>query len=151
MREYVLAIAGVVLVSAVISIIAPSGKMGKFIKGATRLAVLVILVSPFANVLSGGEFSFSSEQIAEDSAYLRRCADLLSEEDEKNIAKFMQTEFGVAGEADVIRNGNQNYAYEKITIKIYDFGIFGEDEHIDIMCKIQDSLQSKYGCGVEIS
>ena len=37
MKAYILSIAGVVLLSAVITIIAPSGKMGKFLRGAVKL------------------------------------------------------------------------------------------------------------------
>ena len=48
MKAYVLSIAGIVLVIAAVTIISPSGKMGKFIKGAGRLFILAVMVAPFA-------------------------------------------------------------------------------------------------------
>ena len=44
MKAYVLSIAGIVLVIAAVTIISPSGKMGKFIKGAGRLFILAVMV-----------------------------------------------------------------------------------------------------------
>ena len=46
MKAYILSIAGAVLLSAVITIISPSGKMGKFIKGTSKLLILVIMLAP---------------------------------------------------------------------------------------------------------
>ncbi|MDE6059394.1 MAG: stage III sporulation protein AF [Clostridia bacterium] len=151
MKEYVLAIAGVVLLSAVVSIIAPSGKMGKFIKGAMRLAILVVLISPFAKWIGGGELSFSTAKIGEDGAYLSFCAERLSEEDEKEIESFLKDEFDVGAEVQVKRKTDAKFSYQKISVKIFDFGIIGQDEHIDTMSRIQETLQAKYGCLTEVA
>ena len=43
MKAYILSIAGVVLLAAVITIIAPGGKMGKFLKGAVKLVILFVM------------------------------------------------------------------------------------------------------------
>lgn len=151
MKEYVLAIAGVVLLSAVVAVIAPSGKMGKFIKGAMRLVVLVVLISPFANWVGGGELTLPVASVGEDTEYLRYCADLLAEKDEDEIKKYVYEEFSVTVEAEVKRQTDAKFTYEKIFVKISDFGIFGQDERIDIMSRIQKALQAEYGCETEVA
>lgn len=151
MKEYVLAIAGVVLLSAVISIIAPNGKMGKFIKGAMRLAILVVLVSPFASWLGGKKISIPTASIGEDTAYLEYCAGRLSERDEEEIRAYLQEEFCVTAEAEVTRGADSTFSYKKISVKISDFGILGQDERIDIMSRIKEALQTKYGCEAEVT
>ncbi len=151
MKTYILAIAGIVLLSAVVSVIAPSGKMGKFIKGAMRLAILVVLISPFANWIGGKQLSIPTASVGEDSNYLQYCAKRLSEEDEKAIEKFLQQEFSVIAEVEVTRTPDSNFKREKISAKISDFGIIGQDEHIDMIHRIQETLQTKYGCPTEVA
>ncbi len=151
MKSYILAIAGVVLLSAVISVIAPSGKMGKFIKGATRLAILVVMISPFASWLGGGNLTLPTTNIKEDTGYLQYCAEQLAEEDEKQIREFLQNEFSVTAEIQVLRKADSKFSYEKISVIISDFGIIGQDEHINMIYRIQETLQTKYGCPTEVT
>lgn len=151
MKTYILAIAGVVLLSAVMSIIAPSGKMGKFIKGAMRLAILVVLISPFTNWLGGGKLSLTTAKIGEDTAYLEYCADRLAEKDEEDIRAYILNNFNATAEAEVTRSLDSTFSYKKISVKISDFGILGQDERIDMMSRIKEALQTKYGCEAEVT
>ncbi len=151
MKAYILAIAGAVLITAVISVISPNGKIGKFIKGAMKLLVLVVLISPFTNWFGGGKFQFSEKEIGTDQAYLEHCAALLSEEDEKRIAKNLEEEYSVTADIKVTRNPTENFSFQKITVKILDYGIIGQDEHINILIRIREALQKKYGCITEVT
>ena len=147
MRAYVLSIAGIVLVIAAISIIAPSGKMGKFIKGTGRLFILVVMVAPFATFFGDKRESFfRSEDIAVDSSYISRCAQLLSEEDEREIAAYLSEQFSITAEVSVRRSESSGFPREKIEAKIIDFGINGQGGHIDRAEDVRRALEERYGC-----
>ena len=81
MTGYILSIAGVVLLSALVAMIAPSGKMGEFLKGVTKLVTLFILLAPIGKLAAGDEFIFSVGKIETDEAYLAYCAQELSAQD----------------------------------------------------------------------
>lgn len=153
MKAYILGIAGAVLLSAVVSVIAPNGKMGKFVKGGMKLVVLIVLVSPFVTFFMKGEFPMGTEgkSISVDTAYLETCGNLLRENDERTIVALLKEEYGVGAEV-VVEYAEKNFAVrKKISVKIKDFGIYTEDEHIDIMKKITAALRERYGCETEVS
>ena len=150
MRAYVLSIAGAVLISAVLSIIAPGGKMGKFVKGMTKLFILVVLVTPFVTFFRGKGFLFVSGTLKEDSAYLERSAQLMAEADAREIEAVLKEKFEIGASAEVTRSAS-DFARQKIVVKIFDFGIFGQDEHIDIVAKVQAYLKEWYGCETEVT
>ena len=153
MQPYILGIAGVVLISAVVTIIAPGGKMGKFIKGAMKLFVILVLVAPFAEWLGSGQLTFgeTTQTVVLDAGYLQTCADGLAEADERAIGQILEQKFSVKGDVEVKRRADVRFSYEKITVKIHDDGIFGQGEHKDITDRVQAYLEEKYGCPAEIS
>lgn len=150
MKAYILSIAGVVLISAVVSIIAPNGKMGKFIRGAVKLVGLVVLLTPFVSLFQGKGFSFESARFDTDETYLQRCVALMEERDEEEIQTFLQETFSVTAEAAVKRETDSVFSVKIIQIKISDFGINGEGEHINIVDQIKEALLKKYGVTAEI-
>lgn len=150
MKAYILSIAGVILISTLVSVIAPSGKMGKFVKGISKLFLVVILISPFASWMNGEGFSFETDALGRDERYLSACTSLLSRRDEAEIAAYLSEEYGIVGDVVVSRNSD-DFSYEKISVRITDFGINGEGPHIDILSKIGESLKERYGCRVEVS
>ena len=152
MKAYVLSIAGIVLVIAAISIISPSGKMGKFIKGTGRLFILVVMVAPFATLFGEKKDSFFlTEEINTDESYLLRCAELLCEEDEKEISAYLNEAFSITAEVKVFRSDATGFPREKIEAKITDFGIIGQGGHIDKTEDVQKALEERYGCEAVVS
>lgn len=148
MRGYILCIAGVVLLSAVLSVIAPSGKMGKFIKGMTKLAVVAVLVAPFLSFARGEGFTFESKQLFEDDSYLRSCMELLEEDDERAVKRLLQEKFGI--EAEVNAERAEDLSLKKISVKVTDSGIYGQDKHIDMIADVEKLLCETYGCEAEV-
>ena len=147
MRAYVLSIAGIVLVIAAISIISPSGKMGKFIKGTGRLFILVVMVAPFATFFGDRkENFFSTDEIAVDSSYLLQCARILSEADEREISAYLNEAFSVKAEVTVYRSDSSGFPREKIEVKMSDSGINGQGGHIDRAEDVRRALEERYGC-----
>ncbi len=151
MKEYILSVAGIVLLSAVITVILPSGKMGKFIKGAMKLFTLVVLVSPFVKNFDKSATLYSEATVPMDGEYLSYCAATLAKADEKAIAQELSQTFSVAAEVEVERRAETKFPLEKISVKITDFGIIGQDEHIHIMNLIQENVTKQYGCMTEVS
>lgn len=151
MKTYILAIIGVVLLSAVVTIIAPGGKMGRFLKGATKLAILFVMLLPLRAVLSGDAISVSSGNMALDESYLEHCAKALSAEDAASIVLHLEERYGVTAAVKVERNADATFSYEKIVVHISDFGISDADEHIYMIEKIEAALETYFGCDAEVS
>ncbi len=149
MKAYILSIAGVILISAVVAIISPSGKMGKFIKGMTRLFLFVVLISPFVSLVKG-EIHLPSAEFQTDEGYLRTYSRMLARSDEEEIARWIEGEFGVVAEVSVSRSVD-DFSHEKISVRVTDFGINGEESHIDILSAIGKALYERYGCTAEVS
>lgn len=151
MKAYVLAIAGAVLLSAVVTMIAPVGKMGKFIKGTTKLLILVVMLSPLVSWVGSRSFTFRSAKIQTDQQYIDGCVSMLQARDEEEISAFLNTEFGVTAVVQTEREESGTFSLKKITVNITDFGIYGQDVHINMISEIQGALEEKYGCLAEVS
>lgn len=150
MKAYILSVAGIILLSATVSIIAPGGKMGKFVKGAMKLFVFVVLISPFTKLVRGETSDFVLSEIGTDEVYLEKCAALLEDEDETAIVAYIEESFGVEAAVSVERGISDGFPREKIRIKITDFGICEQEERIYIMTRIREEVTDRFGCDTEI-
>ena len=150
MTQYILSIVGVVLLLALIAIVAPSGKMGQFLKGATKLVTLFVMLAPLRGLISGEGLTFSVAELETDEAYLAYCAQELAAQDEEEIVLWLDETYGVAGQAQVERNADTTFSYQKIAVTITNFGIYEQDEHIHISEQIENALETRYGCEAEV-
>ncbi len=150
MKGYILAIAGAILISAVISIIAPNGKMGKFVKGISRLFIFVVLITPFVRFAKDPENFLPTAQVGTDEDYLRTYTEMLARSDEKELSAFLEEKYGIKTEISVSRSFD-DFSYEKITVLVTDFGINENQTHIDIMSAIEESIETKYACKAEVT
>lgn len=150
MKAYVLSIAGAVLISAIVSILMPEGRMGKFIRGTTKLFLIVVLVSPFVSWMGGKGFIFTDKEIGTDEEYLLYCAALLSQKDEEELVLWLNETYGVEAEVEVSRSPD-GFRHEKIKVVITDFGINEDRTHIDIVADVKRALAQRYGCPAEVS
>lgn len=150
MKAYILSIVGVILLTAVITIIAPHGKMEKFLKGTAKLVVLSALIAPIAGFLTEKAPSLSTAEIGTDTAYLEYCAECYADADERAIKKFLEEEYSVAAEVVVTRNADATFSYEKITVRMENEGISGQDGNINISEEIESVLEARYGCNTEV-
>lgn len=150
MKAYLLTLTGAILLSAVLSILVSDGKIGKFIKGMTRLFVFSVVILPIASMFGEKRLSFSASEVGTDVGYLKKCAALLSERDETEIKEYLKEEYSLDSEAAVERAAEGNFEREKIVVYIEEFGIFGQEGHIDMIACIQADLEEKYGCQTEV-
>lgn len=150
MKGYIFSIVGVVLLTALVAIVAPSGKLGGFIKGLVKLAGVFVLVSPFVALFSGESFAFETGTYAYDEEYLATSGALMEQEDEGAIAAYLTKEYAVTAEVRVKRT-IPSFSLKSIQVNIVDFGINGENEHINIVSRIQSDLKGRYGCEAEVT
>lgn len=150
MKAYILSVAGIVLVAAVVTMICPGGKMGGFVKGATRLFVLVVMVSPLVGWVKTGELSLETGTVAQDEAYFQACAELLRSRDEAEIAAFLLEEYGVSAEVAAKRGDPPYFPLEKITVRLELGGIIDEEARIHIMTRVEEGLKSRYRTEAEV-
>ncbi len=149
MKAYILAIAGAVLLSATLAVIAPTGRMGKFVKGMTKLVLLSLLISPFFSLAQGKGFVFESAKLGEDAAYMEESALIMDREDARVVQQILGEKFGVIAEAAFERA--EDFSLKKICVKITDPGIYGGDEHIDMLAEAKRAIEERFGCKVEVA
>lgn len=142
MSAYILSICGAVIISALVTIIMPEGKLGKFINGILKIFCVFIMLVPIVNWVSSlkiGDFKGESvAQVSLDEEYLnyffQKQADSFSEE----IREFVEKEFSL--EASVVTDWDcSDYAFSvrKVKIIIKKFGMNGNGEHIMIIEQIR--------------
>ncbi len=151
MKAYILSIAGIILIASVVTVIAPGGKMGQFIKGTTRLFLLIVMISPVLGLTKKDLSDVPSAQYEEDAGYYLACAELLERRDEEAICARISENYGLSAQVEVKRKQTANFDPEKISVTLAFQGIIGEDERINIMTNIREELSGAYGCDVEVS
>ncbi len=151
MKGYLLSLTGAIILSAVVSILVSDGKMGRFIKGMTRLFVFSIVIVPLVSLFGEKKFLFPRTEISSDSGYLEQCAAMLERADEEAIEAFLREEYSLSAEAEMTRERTEGFAREKISVKISGDGIFEPGTHIDMMSEIEMVLEKNYGCAAEVT
>ena len=148
MKAYILSIAGILILSSVITILSPSGKMKPMIQSATRLACVFVLISPFAQI---NQFNFSDFNISTvDEGYLQTCISLAQEQESQIITQKIKNLYGQDCFVSVTCEGESPFSVKKIQIKIEHSSIISQREHIDIIDKIKAWLAANYSCEQEV-
>lgn len=152
MKAYLLSIAGIVLISAIVTVICPGGKTGNFVRGAVRLFILVVMLSPLAGWLQKGTPQLGEQAaIAEDKSYLEKCASMLEARDEEDAEAFLLREFGMRGRAEAARRAESGFPRVKIALLLEKEGIIEEGERIHILTDIREAFEERYGCPAEVA
>lgn len=156
MKEYILAVCGAVILSALALILLPEGKTGKMINGMLKLfCLLVMLVPLLAMFREGGSIVniFQGEEaVAQpDAAFVEYMFARRAEQEEGLLEADVYEAYGVQAYAE-IEWESIDYAFtvRNVQVKIQDFGIYGEDEHIIIIEQIEERVGTRYE-GAEVS
>ena len=109
MNGYLLSIAGVVILSAILSAILPSGKTSGLIKSVMRTACILAIISPIVTFFRSGSLSvggiknsdmiFSQSVIEQEQAFIHYHSEMRISETEKALEKEIFERFSV--ETDV--------------------------------------------------
>lgn len=155
MKTYVLSITGTAILAAVVSLLAPGKKYGKALNGILKLCVLLTVVTPIFHYVrqENGDFFKQKSIFGQDVAYINNSYALA-------IEKQLKKQFGVTVRADIdvsdlsaIETGRMTGGLticKKVTVYIDDFGMNANEQHINIIAQIAETVKSLCGCDVEI-
>ncbi len=150
MTQYILAIAGAVLLSAVFTMLLPSGKMHAFLRGLLRVLILILMISPLISLLRGEGLASTENFPAVDEEFLAACTQLIERRDEAAVEEYLRSEYAILATVRAIRAQEDGYPLQKIIITIEETGINGGDAHIDSIEELARDLKSRFQCEVEI-
>ena len=158
MEAYILSVSGAVLVSAVAVMLLPEGKTGKFIGGILKLFCLLVILLPIPKMLGkylgqDAEIPSLSEEGELDEDFIDYMFDRRAEEEAKLLEKQITDKFDIVVNIQ-IKWEYAEYAYNvtKIMVKIENFGIYGDDEHINVIEQVKEYVAESYqGTEVEVN
>ena len=156
MDAYILAVCGAVILSALVTIVLPEGKTGKFIGGILRLFCLLVMLTPLLALLqTGGSGDVFAEEtgakISLDDSFVAYMFDRRADEEERAVRERLAEEFGVRSAVQIgWKSVEYAYTVSKVEIVIEDFGIYGEDEHIFVIEQVRSRVSELYS-GAEVT
>lgn len=142
---YLLSIVGVVLLTVLIDLILPDGKMAKYVKSVMAIVVVAVIISPIAKLTTtdfdfGKLFSTTTYQV--DQVILDNITNLSVAEYERDLEKNLAS----LGYEDVhisliVENKDGTQIIKYIYVDLCDFGISEDFEHIDYYTEIKECLK----------
>ena len=126
MKEYILSIVSVILLTAAVGIILPEGKTGKFIKGIFAVATLVVILTPLTKIgdyIPAFETESGDVEIGYDEEYLDYMYDKKSEVYAAEIESYIQ-EKGCESDVEIVYDcADYEFHIVKVSTNLYFSGI----------------------------
>lgn len=150
METYILSVCGAVLVSAVAVILMPEGKIGKFLDGILKLFCMLVILLPIPGLLgtflnNDGGAEGSAGEVSMDSDFIGYVFSMRAESEEEALCQKLNQEYGIGVQAQILWEYAE-YAYNvtKVLVKIENFGIYGEEEHIFVIEQAKECAESMF-------
>lgn len=147
MQAYIWAVCGAVIISALAAILLPEGKIGKFINGILKLFCLAVMLTPLFGLFGqfNGDFlpdGGDSSQSELDDSFIEYMFGRRAEEEADALEDLLEEEFAVGVSTEILWDYAE-YAYNvtEVNIKIENFGMYGNDEHILVIGRIESRTQ----------
>lgn len=149
MNEYLLSIVGTVLLSAILTAILPDGKTSGLIKGVTRLACTLVIISPIVTLFQSetGSFLetkksddiFSQSVIDAEQTFIHYYSELRVRETEKALAREIaeKQEIEVTVSLEWTRE-MEDIRIDKICVKTY------KQEDEEVLKRVWEHLTENY-------
>ena len=130
-REYLLAIIGTVLLSAILTAILPNGRTSSLVKAITRLACVLAIVSPVLAFMQSGTMTtfydensqifFSQSVIEEEDVFINYYSEMRAKETERALVKEILEKWQIDAQIEldlknVTENMEEGYGYNTIEI-----------------------------------
>lgn len=143
LNSYLLSILGVVLITVLIDLVLPDGKINKYIKSIVAIVVVAVILSPVAK-LALPDFDFTE--------YFRTAGYEINEEALNNISSSQIAilnkdieekleKLGFLGvHVTICTKSSQNPEIKYIYVDLADLVINKNEEHIDYYTKIRESI-----------
>lgn len=160
MKEYLFAVAGAVLISAIVAAIAPEGKISGAVKTAAKLLCLTVISQPIARYfvkLKNGESVgiFAETVITEDESFIKYCSEAKIAETKKLLEAEILEKYGAETEVTfdwAYEDAGTYGAYTEKGIRIRKISIaLSENVAAETRETIQSDTEEKYGAPVEIT
>lgn len=119
MRGWIIAIVGVVVLGVLLEIILPDGEVTKYIRGIFSIIVVVVIVTPIAQILSGDkkfEFDIKGAQIEYDDNYIRYFYQEQKLSDENKLLSSLSSSKIVAEKVEIIVKDDKSYKIKGVNL-----------------------------------
>lgn len=150
MSAWVLSLIGVVLISCVITIILPDGRLGKVIKGICSLVITLVIIYPLLSkdsINSVFVLDDNNIQIDVQEEYVNYVFESRAEQTINEIINLVENK----GVKDVIcdvgyekYNGNNNFTINFILINLNNAVIISDKEHILVIEEIISIVSQQF-------
>ena len=150
MSAWVLSLIGVVLISCVITIILPDGRLGKVIKGICSLVITLVIIYPLLSkdsINSVFVLDDNNVQIDVQEEYVNYVFESRAEQTINEIINLIENK----GVKDVIcdvgyekYNGNNNFTINFILINLNNAVIISDKEHILVIEEIISIVSQQF-------
>lgn len=148
MNEWILRVCAIGLITSIVLLILPEGKMAKFIKGIFSVLIAVSIISPVLNIdLAEVDLSWNSSEVVTetDENYLNFIYDKKIEKNIEDVENILLS-LGISGtQVNIAYNVEENYKLnvDKVYINLQNAVINSNKSHIDII-KEAKSIVAKY-------
>ncbi len=145
MLDWILSCGATVILTSIIMIILPSGKLSAIIKSIFSLVVLLVVISPITKI-SKGDFSidnvFTGGEIYVQEEFLHFIAESKIKIYEENCNKILGN-FGIENaqlDFEFLITENYSVEVQKLKVDLKKSVINSDKEHIDIIKDVKEAL-----------
>lgn len=145
MKNWLLSICVTVIIISVFTIIAPQGKIGKFIKSIFNIALVLVIVKPVINIDMDSVISKiinSGNEVVFQTEYLNVISERKADIYEKNCILIIE-DCGVNDASvviDYILEEDGFFHIENVSVNLKNSVFISDKEHIDIIDEIRERL-----------
>ena len=155
MQGYILAVCGAVILSALITILMPEGKIGKFINGILKLFCVAVMLLPLPSALQKigaiGMPEGTEASLPLDTEFIEAMFESRAREQQNKIQTELEEEYEITVDIQVLWERNAyEYVVPQVKVKIVDFGINGEDRHIFVIEQVRKRVSEWFGNKTEV-
>ena len=152
MRAYLFAVAGTVIISAIVTAIAPEGKLSATVKTAAKLVCLIVIAQPiprYVVAVKNGETSefFDKTVLSADDDFIKYCSKIKVAAAEQAVETEIYQTYAVRAKAEFCWNVSETTDEIEILEVCLTFGKEAA-EQAETIQRIQRELSEKYGVDV---
>ncbi|MDR3263531.1 MAG: stage III sporulation protein AF [Clostridiales bacterium] len=149
MLSWIISIAGIMVLTVLLDIILPEGQTNKYIKGIFSVIVVIVVITPFADIFKNGIdinklFDFSSNQYAVDNNYINSVYAGMEKREETRIKDDLKADGIMIERADIILDAADKKKIVRINIFFKQSVFDGIPAHINISDTIKTRLSERY-------
>ena len=160
MKEYLLCVIGVVLLSALITMFLPEGKTSSTIKGVAKMLCLLCILSPIPQMLKGLQGNTNSPEkdtegdletfvIDTDESFIKYYSQMRIQNAERLLEGEILEDYGVSCLVKITWEFNEEI-YDTDSIKIQSVQISCENATEETAMRIKQDLKERYLLEVQI-